>query len=435
MNDRQWQKHISEKLNGYEEPAPDGLWDDIVQSMSQGEKPLAVTPGERRSLVLPLWLRWVSAAAAVVAIAIFAWLATDVDTTQTISPTETSRNNTLNNKPTLSQSAETRREADNASEITHTTTNGPVRSMVAATGTEVTATNVPSDEQRNYPSDDNLDAPSDEKRMVESATKDSIATVADKPKQNAGKMPQYDYRDHQPLPKVAAKPGSTRFAFDLYASNLTGASSISREKVPSLTSQLLAGGYLSQNPSIKSVVELTNSDKNITSKMNHKFPVRAGLSVRYDFSRRFGLSTGLQYSYLSSDFSWGSSESYYTGTQTLHYIGVPVNLICDIWSNGRFSVYASGGMTMEKCIDGRITTDYYLNGSYETRESTEATEKRLQWSANAALGLQVRLVSGLSLYAEPGACYYIDNGSSTDNIYKDKPFNFNFNIGLRWTIR
>ena len=50
------------------------------------------------------------------------------------------------------------------------------------------------------------------------------------------------------------------------------------------------------------------------------------------------------------------------------------------------------------------------------------------------MGVQCRLVSRLSLYAEPGVCYYIDNHSSTDNIYKERPFNFNFNLGLRFTL-
>ena len=32
MDDQQWLKHLSDKLNDYEEPAPEGLWDDIAGS-------------------------------------------------------------------------------------------------------------------------------------------------------------------------------------------------------------------------------------------------------------------------------------------------------------------------------------------------------------------------------------------------------------------
>ena len=196
----------------------------------------------------------------------------------------------------------------------------------------------------------------------------------------------------------------------------------------------MSGEGISEFSDIQTVVKMSNTNKVVEHKMHHKFPVRAGLSVRYNFNNRFGVSTGLQYSYLASDFSWGSAKSYYAGNQKLHYLGIPVNLTYDIWSNDRFSIYASGGMSMEKCIDGSVTTDYILNGDFQTRKTEDATEKRLQWSATAAVGVQFRLVSRLSLYAEPGACYYIDNHSSTDNIYKERPFNFNFNLGLRFTL-
>jgi len=39
------------------------------------------------------------------------------------------------------------------------------------------------------------------------------------------------------------------------------------------------------------------------------------------------------------------------------------------------------------------------------------------------------------VYAEPGLSYYINNGSQTKNFYKDKPWNFNINVGLRFTLK
>ena len=54
---------------------------------------------------------------------------------------------------------------------------------------------------------------------------------------------------------------------------------------------------------------------------------------------------------------------------------------------------------------------------------------------NAAAGVQYNFSNLLGLYVEPGVSYYFDNGSSVSNIYKDKPFNFNLNLGLRFTIR
>ncbi len=58
---------------------------------------------------------------------------------------------------------------------------------------------------------------------------------------------------------------------------------------------------------------------------------------------------------------------------------------------------------------------------------------KMQWSANASLGIQFDVIPQLGIYAEP-AKYYFDNGSHIDNVFKDKKLNFNFQFGLRWNI-
>ena len=429
MDDQQWLKHLSDKLNDYEEPAPEGLWDDIAGSLSGGA---AVPKPEKkhRAAVMPLWLRRASAVAAVVAIAVAIWLATGIDTTKIDQkPAETYTDNTLNkyNNPTLAET-DTHREVEKVMENTTTSTViQPVRSLAAATGNAVTTT----------PSADAATASQGLKDIQENKV-DSV--IIDEPRNSTYPSHRENITENRrgynnPSVLQAKKPtASSRLALNLYAANLTGASSNVRENGPNLRSQYMSGEGISEFSDILTVVKMSNTNKVVEHKMHHKFPVRAGLSVRYNFNNRFGVSTGLQYSYLASDFSWGSAKSYYAGNQKLHYLGIPVNLTYDIWSNDRFSIYASGGMTMEKCIDGSVTTDYILNGDFQTRKTEDATEKRLQWSATAAVGVQFRLVSRLSLYAEPGACYYIDNHSSTDNIYKERPFNFNFNLGLRFSL-
>ena len=429
MDDQQWLKHLSDKLNDYEEPAPEGLWDDIAGSLGGGE---AVPKPEmkHRAAVMPLWLRRASAVAAVVAIAVAIWITTGIDTTKIDQkPAETSTDNTLNKytNPTLAET-DTHREVEKVMENTTTSTViQPVRSLAAATGNAVTTT----------PSADAATASQGLKDIQENKV-DSV--IIDEPRNSTYPSHRENITENRrgynnPSVLQAKKPtASSRLALNLYAANLTGASSNVRENGPNLRSQYMSGEGISEFSDIQTVVKMSNTNKVVEHKMNHKFPVRAGVSLRYDLNSRLALSTGLQYSYLASDFSWGSNESFYSGTQKLHYLGIPVSLIANIWGNDRISIYATGGMTMEKCIDGQTTTDYILNGDYQTRERTDATEKRVQWSATAAVGVQCRLVSRLSLYAEPGVCYYIDNHSSTDNIYKERPFNFNFNLGLRFTL-
>ena len=446
MDDQQWLKHLSDKLNDYEEPAPEGLWDDIAGSLSGGA---AVPKPEkkRHAAVMPLWLRRVSAAAAVVAIAVAIWLAAGIDTTKIDQqPAETYTDNTLNNDniPTLAET-DTRREAEKVMENTTTSTViQPVRSLAAATGSVVATTQIAdastASHEINAVQEKNVNQENKVTQAGNAAKEEKVDSV------NIG-TPTYSTSPtrreniaenrqgyNQPVIQATKRAAASRLALNLYAANLTGASSSVRENGPTLRSQYMSGEGLAEFSDIQTVVKMSNTNKVVEHKMNHKFPVRAGVSLRYDLNSRLALSTGLQYSYLASDFSWGSNESFYSGTQKLHYLGIPVSLIANIWGNDRISIYATGGMTMEKCIDGQTTTDYILNGDYQTRERTDATEKRVQWSATAAVGVQCRLVSRLSLYAEPGVCYYIDNHSSTDNIYKERPFNFNFNLGLRFTL-
>ena len=445
MDDQQWLKHLSDKLNDYEEPAPEGLWDDIADSLSD-DAAVPKPEKKRHAAVMPLWLRRVSAAAAVVAIAVAIWLAAGIDTTKIDQqPAETYTDNTLNNDniPTLAET-DTRREAEKVMENTTSSTNIPVRSLASAAGSVVATTQIAdastASHEINAVQEKNVNQENKVTQAGNAAKEEKVDSV------NIG-TPTYSTSPtrreniaenrqgyNQPVIQATKRAAASRLALNLYAANLTGASSSVRENGPTLRSQYMSGEGLAEFSDIQTVVKMSNTNKVVEHKMHHKFPVRAGLSVRYNFNNRFGVSTGLQYSYLASDFSWGSAKSYYAGNQKLHYLGIPVNLTYDIWSNDRFSIYASGGMTMEKCIDGSVTTDYILNGDFQTRKTEDATEKRLQWSATAAVGVQFRLVSRLSLYAEPGACYYMYNHSSTDNIYKERPFNFNFNLGLRFSL-
>ena len=53
------------------------------------------------------------------------------------------------------------------------------------------------------------------------------------------------------------------------------------------------------------------------------------------------------------------------------------------------------------------------------------------FSVNAAIGGEYRFSEDLSAYIEPGVSRHFNNGSTVENIYKDRPTNFNLNIGIR----
>ena len=59
----------------------------------------------------------------------------------------------------------------------------------------------------------------------------------------------------------------------------------------------------------------------------------------------------------------------------------------------------------------------------------------MQFSLDAAAGAEFRLGSQFGLYVEPTLSYYFDNGSQIPTIYQEKPFDFGFTVGLRFSFR
>ena len=171
------------------------------------------------------------------------------------------------------------------------------------------------------------------------------------------------------------------------------------------------------------------------TEIHHRQPVRVGVSVRYDFTKRWGIETGLTYSMLSSTITTGGSGYSSRTEQELHYIGIPLQVSYDFLQLKWFSLYVNAGGMIEKCISGKAVASYVPEGesAFESREGI--TARPLQWSLNAAIGAEVHFTPLIGLYVEPGASYFFNDGSGISTIYKERPLNFNFEFGLRFTFR
>ena len=170
-------------------------------------------------------------------------------------------------------------------------------------------------------------------------------------------------------------------------------------------------------------------------KVKHRHPVKFGASVRFALTDRLGLETGLMYSLHSSDIVSGDDYGGYMTEQTLHFIGVPLNVNYSIWRTKRLEFYASAGASAELCVSGKSHTDYLSGKDIVGSTDTDQRDARPQWAVNASAGVQYDFSKLVGVYLEPGVSYYFDNGSDVRTIYKDKPFNFNLNLGVRFTIR
>lgn len=175
----------------------------------------------------------------------------------------------------------------------------------------------------------------------------------------------------------------------------------------------------------------------VQEEYSHKIPVKVGLTARYNITGRLGVETGLTYSILSSSVKTGNSETgknWSTGSQTLHYLGIPLNISFNILNSRYLNIYVTGGGMMEKSISGSIKTDEYVDGKFDRTLTTNISPKGLQWSVNAAAGIQANILPQLGFFVEPGVSHHFKNGSRVRSIYTDKPTDFSLGFGLRYSF-
>ena len=175
----------------------------------------------------------------------------------------------------------------------------------------------------------------------------------------------------------------------------------------------------------------------VQEEYSHKIPVKVGLTARYNITGRLGVETGLTYSILSSSVKIGNSETgknWSTGSQTLHYLGIPLNISFNILNSRYVNIYVTGGGMMEKSISGSIKTDEYVDGKFDRTLTTNISPRGLQWSVNAAAGVQANILPQLGFFVEPGVSHHFKNGSRVRSIYTDKPTDFSLGFGLRYSF-
>ena len=158
---------------------------------------------------------------------------------------------------------------------------------------------------------------------------------------------------------------------------------------------------------------------------SHNQPISFGLSVGYPLNTWLSISSGLVYTKLSSTFTTLMPNHQIQRHQKLHYIGVPLNLQAHLLKWHGISLYLTAGAQADWNIKAESNTD----GIKQVMD-----KDRMQWSVGGSLGLAYHITPQLSLYAEPGIRHYIDNGSTINNYYKDKPTSFNLQLGLRFDL-
>ncbi|WP_165585079.1 outer membrane beta-barrel protein [Chryseobacterium sp. FH2] len=231
-------------------------------------------------------------------------------------------------------------------------------------------------------------------------------------------------------------PKSTKWMLSMLTGN---ASSGSAEQFPGYATAAgkpmsVAEVYQSSDGDPFVEVLLANQNKEVEARVRHKTPVTFGLSLYYNLGKRWGIGTGMNYTKLSSEIHSGSSTNYIRTDQSVHYIGIPVQVNYNIVKKGRFTGYITAGALAEKAISGKQKTQYVVDNIVKDEFTEKVDVTPLQVSVNSAAGLQFKVIHNIGIYAEPGVAYHFRDDSQLNTIYKEKPFNFNMKFGIRLQI-
>ena len=169
------------------------------------------------------------------------------------------------------------------------------------------------------------------------------------------------------------------------------------------------------------------------STVNHHQPLRFTLACSCPLGNRLSLVSGISYSYLYSELGSQSSGYSSSGSQELHFLGIPLSLRFRFFSIGNFGMYLGAGGMVEKMVGGNLASTIHRGGRKE-RESSSVSVGSLYWSAHASLGVDYRLFGSISLFGEAGVSHYFNPSIRVSTYYSDHPTSLQLQFGLRYDL-
>ena len=417
--DKNWTKELKDKMQDYQEIAPEGLWSDISKEMN-------LTSGQKKP-VLPVLLKYGGAVAAAAVIILGVWFywtrsnVTIVDNREYISDSDiTVKDKNKDADKDANQKADIK--VNKESIIKTIPSDGKIYAEIA------TADNIrqsTGNSQENWPVKD-TSQPND-------INIPSISNKSGNGRENGNSDNPHDNLIAADIFGYIEKQETTRKRkFDIGAT-VSGA-------IGNMTSQagyattIEAANITAFGSSPENDIRMFNRNKEVSSTTKYIQPVKAGIHFKGYISQKWSIGTGLEWTWLHSSLKEGSENYYTSSASDMHYIGIPLTINFDIWQGRNLNVYAFAGGTMEKCLSGKTSVHYVFNNSASKTEIEKFMEKQLQWSVSAGVGLEYNFADFAGIFASPTISWHFDNGSGIDNIYKSRPFNFSLSLGFRFHL-
>lgn len=420
MKDKEkWEAHLRDRMKGYSEPLPDGLWERLETEMSPPR-------------VIPMWrTRRFAVAAAALAVAVSFltfWLVSQMPDDSYYSVPLVAEKNRIPFMPD-------EKPQPSVAEL-------PLVKKMPEKVLLASVTEYP--EQQGQPAMLRMGVVAESRDMEEEKT--NAEDVQDRSEEETVLYQSRRMEDRKRMQRnramlaerqerksrswsVGVNTGNTPFSSS-NSFNGVGSLGLQHSRV-TMADVVLApndGNYSAYNQML-----LNNRDQISKTEVHHKMPVTVGASFTWNFAPRWALETGLNYTMLSSDLRSGA-DAYLEEEQKLHYIGIPLKLHRSLFDSRWVSFYASAGGMVEKCVSASQDVVYVNGMAMQETEHHSLDIDALQWSVVASAGVQVNFTKQIGLYAEPGIVYYFDDNSGVETIRKEHPLNFNLQVGLRFSF-
>ena len=443
MKSNDWTSQLNQRLSDHQEPAPEGLWDRIEAQLDADipQQP-AIVPVSHRSTLR----RWMAAASIALLIGGGAYLFMHKDQAPTVTapiatklkPSTTP--STIATPSSTTEQSSTSPKAIIASPSSHLLaqrspqeieTDLAVTTMQAETDITSAVTDISVEKETILPVKE--DEINDTKELKEKASATTAErTVTPHSLSEATGVSNTRKKELETgYPTRIITTGSNShnhgLGISLYAQNNLVAE---QQNTP----VLMSNAYYQQFSN--SEIAYTNSHRkgapqsnvylsNYKEETHHHLPLAIGLSVSYPLGERLALSSGLVYTRAASDFQRIMPASTINTHQTLHYVGIPLQLHYTFLRLQSLSLYANAGGQADINVKAQQTTEGV---------PVETNRDNLQWSLTGAVGLQYPIIPHLALYGEAGARWYIDNNSNVDTYFKQHPLSPNLQVGFRFTL-
>lgn len=190
-----------------------------------------------------------------------------------------------------------------------------------------------------------------------------------------------------------------------------------------------------KSPGIFKAPEKTTIEQ-VSGETTYGIPVSFGVGVKLNFTERWSLGMGVNYTFLSSNFT-GKYTKVENGVphlplserikNTQHYIGIPVNAYYNIVNRNFINFYAYAGGAVEKCVGNmyEIQTTPIINHKEKAGGA--------QLSANVGMGVEFLLGKYVGIYLDPSLRYYFDC-NQPKSIRTAQPLMLGFEAGVRFNL-